>query len=61
MTATHSGPMPAHRRTDRIAAGEPLHWLSLGLQDFRRAPLVGLAFILFILEVAVRRLFLGES
>ena len=38
MTILHSRSMPSHRanRTDHIAFGEPLRWLSLGLRDFRR-------------------------
>ena len=50
MTTMHSGPMPSGRmnRTEHIAIGEPLHWLSLGLQDFRRAPSVGIAYGLMV-------------
>ena len=50
MTTLHSGSMPSRRanRTDHIAFGEPLRWLSLGLRDFRRAPAVGIAYGLMV-------------
>lgn len=44
MTTLHPGAMPSHpRRASGIALGEPLLWLSHGLQDLRRVPFVGLA------------------
>lgn len=46
MRTLHHGPMSSHRvhRTDQIGLAEPLRWLSLGLRDFRRAPVVGIAY-----------------
>lgn len=50
MPTMHSGPMPPHHmsRTDHIAVGEPLHWLSLGMRDFRRAPAVDITYGLMV-------------
>jgi uncharacterized membrane protein len=42
--------MPSGRMnpTHHIAVGEPLHWLALGMQDFRHAPAVGIAYGLMV-------------
>lgn len=47
MRTTHSGSMPSHQ-ADHTSFLEPLHWLSLGWRDFRRARSVGLAYGLMI-------------
>ena len=43
MRTTHSGSMPSHQ-ADHTSLLEPLHWLSLGWRDFRRARTVALAY-----------------
>lgn len=49
MPTTHPGSFHPHQQHgDQLATGEPLHWLSLGTQDFRRAPSVGIAYGLMV-------------
>jgi len=50
MPIMQSGSMPSRpgNHTDSIAVVEPLHWLSLGLRDFRRARPVGIAYGLMV-------------
>lgn len=62
MPIMHSGPMPSQHahRTDPQVALNPLHWLSLGLQDFRRARPVGLAYGLMVTLLGGLILILGN-
>lgn len=49
MPTTHPGSFHPHQHHgDQLATGEPLHWLSLGTRDFRRAPTVGIAYGLMV-------------
>ena len=62
MPIMHSGPMPSQHAptTDPKAALRPLHWLSLGLQDFRRARSVGLTYGLMVTLLGWLMLILGN-
>lgn len=64
MPIMHSGPMPrqhAHRTEPAVAVAlNPLRWLSLGLQDFRRARPVGLAYGLMVTLLGWLMLILGN-
>lgn len=44
----YARPNPSHPVASTGALAEPLHWLSLGWRDFRRAPGVGLAYGLMV-------------
>lgn len=50
MTTMHSGALPSHpgRGAEHISFFEPVHWVSLGIRDFRRAPSVGIAYGLMV-------------
>ncbi|HEU4774298.1 MAG TPA: DUF2189 domain-containing protein [Lysobacter sp.] len=50
MTTMHSGTLPSHpgHGANHISLREPLHWVSLGLRDLRRARSVGIAYGLMV-------------
>jgi uncharacterized membrane protein len=50
MTTMHSGTLPSHpgHGANHISLREPLHWVSLGLRDLRRARPVGIAYGLMV-------------
>lgn len=50
MTTFHSNALSSHpgHGAEHIAMGEPLHWVSQGLHDFRRVPGVGIAYGLMV-------------
>jgi uncharacterized membrane protein len=62
MMTAHTSSVPSRplHRPGAVALSAPLHWLSLGIQDFRRAPGVGVAYGLVVTVLGWLILALGD-